>query len=81
MTSVNYNGCPVILELEASGLVGGKTLILKDASGMLKLEVPAALWDFIIPGDHIHMTFSPVKVTVTPVEELLPGIGGIRLDN
>jgi len=72
--AVKFSGAPVILEMECKGLVGGRSLTLTDDSGLMKLTFPAQLWQFIQPGDHIHMTFSPVKVTVMPIEPELPGL-------
>lgn len=79
--SVKYDGRPILLELEAKGLVKGQTIILVDASGMMTLTVPSQIWAFIQPGDHIFMTLSPLKVTVTPIdpEELIvPGLPGSK---
>lgn len=72
--SVKYDARPIIIELTATGLIGGKTMVLKDTSGMLELKVPAELWPWISYGDTIFMTFSPIKVTVTPVDMGLPGL-------
>lgn len=74
------SGRPILITLKAKGLVGGKSITLEDDSGQLKVIVPAALWEFITPGDSIAMTLSPVKVTVIAAKPvLLPGLG--KLDS
>jgi hypothetical protein len=57
---------PIILNLQCTGIIGGRTLVLEDASKMLTLKYPVQLWPWIEPGDLITMLLSPTKITVTP---------------
>jgi hypothetical protein len=57
-------GRPILLNLICKGLVGGKKITLEDESGQFKIEAPAALWEFITPGDMVCVTISPIKATI-----------------
>jgi hypothetical protein len=77
MTDITVHGDTKILLLTCKGLFGGKQMSLEDASGALKISVPAQLWPWMNPGDQVYTTLG--VFIAKPADAPLPGlIGGMN---
>ncbi len=57
------------LGLSVDGLVGGNRVTLKTLDGLVKFDVPVALFPAInlTPGDEVVATLSLVKIVLAPI--------------